>query len=445
MLSVRVRGVGRGVLAGAVLIAACGTGPDYRVPDTGVVPPDAEPDKTFTLVAKRGGVLVHDGVVFNAMTFDGTVPGPLLLVDEGDVVEIRVRNDDNIPHGLSVHATYRNTGARVGNIPPGETKSLRFRATYPGVYMYHCAPGGHAIMMHTIAGMYGMIVVEPKTDRYRLEERLGRGPDLRLYLLQHEIYSSGKDAAEGRPLYVAFNGSNFRYVKDPIPARPGDYVRVYYLNVGPNLTGTFHLVGIIWDFMYYQGHPRNLMHGGQSSVAGPTDSWVVEFRVPEEGVYGIVTHAMGTQTPRGAMGLLAAKEDAPRVTLVSAQGPNPARSDEARRVVDTFAPGTPDLDPPVRFGPGDDVRISIVNNTYWPKVVQVPVGTRISWINEDAFEWLEGELTGRHNVVSVSGPRGFVSPILKHAETFAHSFSERGRYEYICTLHPYMRGRVEVR
>jgi nitrite reductase (NO-forming) len=395
------------------------------------VPDDVPADKRFELVATSNGIVLSDGVVFEAMTFNETVPGPMLLVDEGDVVEIVVRNEDRIPHGLSVHAAHMNTGSRVGNILPGETKTLRFRATVPGVYMYHCAPGGHAIMTHTLAGMYGLLVVEPKSERYALEQRLGREPDLKLYFLQHEIYASGQDAMDNRPLYVAFNGENFRYVKDPIPARPGDYVRAYYLNVGPNLTGTFHLVGIVWDYMYYQGHPRNRQYGGQSTVAGPTDSWVVEFRVPEAGTYGIVTHAMGSQTPRGAMGMRGACEDAPRIGSNDAQGPRtplPA-PEETRRIVSTFGLGTPDVDRPVVFWEGDDVMIRIVNNSYSPSVARIPVGTTVTWVNEEAFDFLEGELTGKHNFVSISGPAGIASAVLRHAETDSHTFTERGDYE----------------
>jgi len=418
----------------------------YELPLTGVVPSDAKPDKKFTLVAKSNPVVVDEGVVFHAMTFNGTVPAPLILVEEGDVVEIEVRNEDTIAHGLSFHPTYRSTSPLVGNIPPGQTRKLLFRATYPGVYMYHCAPGGQGILMHTLGGMYGMVVVEPKKEKYLLEKMLSRKPDLKIYLLQHELYASGKDASEGKPLYVAFNGYNFRYVKEPIPARPGDYVRIYYLNVGPNLTGTFHLVGIVGDFMYYQGHPRNVMYGGQSSVAGPTDSWVLEFRVPEEGPYLIVTHAFGTQTARGAIALLSAKRDAPRGPVVSAQGPALPlpKPEEMRRAVNTFAPGTPDVDPLAVFRPGEEAVIKMVGNSFWPKVAQVPVGTEVTWINEDVFDFLSGELTGRHDAVTIKGPETFASPSLGHADKFTFKFTKPGEHEYFCTIHPYMKGRIRV-
>jgi nitrite reductase (NO-forming) len=463
-----------GVLALLAVMAFGRAGPadDYQLPETGVVADDVPVDRSFTLVSKRAGIELQEGVVKNAMTFDGTLPGPLLVVEEGDVVEITLRNEDDVPHGLSIHAAYMYSSGQISDVRPGQEKTIRFRATVPGVYMYHCAAGGQAIMTHTIAGQYGMIVVEPKSDTYRLEDELGREPDVKMYMLQHEVYASGKDAWENRPLYVAFNGRNYRYVEEPIVAQPGDYVRAYYLNVGPNLTGTFHLVGIIWDYMYYQGHPRNLQYGGQSTVAGPTDSWVVEFRVPEAGAYGIVTHAMGSQTPRGAMGMLMAEEGAERTAVVSSQGKAPllegpvtlnalneARAyangedngggngylNGVRRLVDPFAPGTPDVDEPVRFNGDDRPVIRTILNSYWPKVVEVPAGTEVTWIQEDNFDFLAGEYTGQHNVVGVSGPQRFASELMKHADQYSHTFTEPGDYEYVCSLHPYMRGIVRVR
>ncbi len=436
-----------GLASGPLPIPSSFASPEgYKLPPTSVVPPDAKPDKKFTLVAKSNPVVVDEGVVFHAMTFNGTVPAPLLIVEEGDVVEIEVRNEDTVAHGLSFHAAYRATSPLVGNIPPGQTRKLLFRASYPGVFMYHCAPGGHGILTHSFGGMYGMVVVEPKREKYMLEKVLGKKPDVTIYLLQHELYASGKDGAEGKPLYVAFNGYNYRYVREPIPARPGDYVRIYYLNVGPSLTATLHLVGIVWDFMYYQGHPGNVMKGGQSSVAGPTDSWVVEFRVPEEGPYLIVTHAFGTQTARGAIGLLSAKGDAPRGISVSSQGPTlpVPKPEETRRVVNPFAPGTPDVDPAVLFRQDDQAVIKMVINSFWPKVTQVYAGAKVTWINEEVFDFLSGEMTGRHDIVAVKGPEQFASPSLGHAEKFAHTFTKEGEYEYFCTIHPYMKGRIRV-
>lgn len=86
----------------------------------------------------------------------------------------------------------------------------------------------------------------------------------------------------------------------------------------------------------------------------------------------------------------------------------------------------------------------MVGNSFWPKIVEVPLGTRITWVNEDVFDLLEGERTGVHNVTALKGPTSLASPLLKHADRFTFPATRRGEYEYICAVHPYMRAKLRV-
>lgn len=426
---------------------------DYSlpIPPTSYVPQNTVPDKSFTLELSEGEVYLGNGVIYNGFHISGQVPGPTLIVDEGDIVELKYVNKGTIPHGASIHAAYTQTSKYVGKIMPGEEKSVLFRATQPGVFMYHCAPGGHAIPMHVIFGQYGMIAVKPKTTKYKLEELLGHGPDAEIYLVQHEWYTSGKDGIEGNPLYTTFNGKLFRYIEEPITVKPGDYVRIHFLNVGPNLLSTFHIVGILWDYVYWQGLPHAATAGGQTVTAGPSDSWVIEFRVPpDEGTYLMLTHAVGS-TSRGAIGALVADRNAQTPVVVTADGPKYPEEEmkeiaaNAVRVISPFEPGTPDVDPVMSYGAGQkEVTIRIIGNSFYPKQVEITPGTTVTWINEDVFTFMAGEFAGIHNAVGISGPEPFASPLLAHAESFSFTFSEPGDYDYMCTPHPYMKGHIRV-
>ncbi len=421
-------------------------------PATSYVPQDAEPDVSFTVVLDEGKTYIGQGVMYDGFLIDGSIPGQTIIVTEGDIVEMTIKNKGTVPHGASIHAAYTQTSAHVGNVEAGETKSVRFRVNHPGVYMYHCAPGGHAIPMHVLFGQYGMMVVEPKDKKYKLEEELGHGPDLSLYILQHEIYASGKDAIEGNPMYTAFNGRVFRYVEEPIVAKPGDYVRVHYLNIGPNNVSTFHLVGIIWDYVYWQGHPEAWMPGGQTVTSGPSDSWVIEFRVPpEEGAYLMLDHSVGG-TSRGAIGVLVADNDADRSETILSDGPKYTEAElaemeeKAVRTISPFNIGDSPADRPVVYGPDvDEVHVQIIGNSYHPKVIEVEPGTKITWTNEDVFTYMDGEFSGIHNAVGVKGPEQFATSMLAHAESGSFTPTEAGEYDYICTPHPYMKGRIIVR
>ncbi len=424
---------------------------------TSTVPQDAPHDKSVTIRLHEGKTYIGNGVVYEGFLIDGRIPGPTIFVDEGDVVEFNVVNDGMVPHGASIHAAYTQTSKYVGSIMPGQTKTVKFRATIPGVYMYHCAPGGHAIPMHVIGGQYGMMVVRPKDRKYKLEEQLGHPPNLELSIIQHELYASGYQSVTNDADYTMFNGRLFRYVEEPILVNPGDYVRINFLNVGPNNLSTFHFVGIIWDYIYWQGHPEARLPGGQTVTAGPSDSFVIEFRMPPDtGTYTMLTHAVGSAS-RGTIGLLVVDDEAelePHRSII-ADGPEFPDEDleqyiaEANRVISPFGIGTHPVDRPVRVsGDVEEAHVSIIGNSYHPKVIEIAPGTRVTWTNEDAFTYLGGEFSGIHNAVAVSMPEGaapFATPLQTHAESASHVFETPGEYDYICAPHPYMKGRVIVR
>ncbi len=402
----------------------------------------------------EGETFLGNGVVYKGFMIDGSIPGPTLLMDEGDVIEFTVNNNGTVPHGASIHAAYTQTSKYFGKIPPGESRTHLFRASYPGVYMYHCAPGGHAIPVHVLNGQYGMIVVRPKTMKYKMEEVLGKKPDLEIYLLQHELFGSGKDAVEGRAMYTMFNGKLFRYAESPVKAKPGDFVRIYFLNVGPNQISTFHIVGILWDYAYWQGlpNPENTFVGGQSVLAGPSDSWIVDFRMPpeEEGAYLMLTHAVGAAS-RGAIGILLAEKGAKGPSTILADGPKytaeemKGYKEKAARTISPFEPGSDELRNPWKMPAGETkAQVTIIGNSYYPKVIEIPVGSTVEWTNEDVFTFFEGEFAGIHNVMGFVGPEQFASPMLGHAERFSHTFNKVGEYQYMCTPHPYMRGIIRV-
>jgi nitrite reductase (NO-forming) len=348
------------------------------IPPTSYVDQDIEADVTVTITLDEGLAYLGNGVVYDGFRTNGKIPGPTIRVTEGDVVEFIVENNGSIPHGASIHAAYTQTSKYLGEIPSGQSRSIKFRATIPGIYLYHCAPGGHAIPMHVMFGQYGMIIVEPAEQKFKLEEELGHGPDIEIDLIQHEWYASGKDAVEGNPTYVTFNGDIFKYVKEPITAKPGDYVRINFMNVGPNLVSTFHLVGIVWDYAYWQGHPENVLVGGQTVTAGPSDTFVIEFRVPpDEGAYTMLSHAVGS-TSRGAIGLLVADHDADTPKLITSEGPKYTEEElaefkeNANRVMSPFRPGSLDIDPPAVFGEDTkEVTVRIIGNSYYPKTIEI--------------------------------------------------------------------------
>jgi len=100
-----------------------------------------------------------------AMTFNGSVPGPLIVVHEGDYVELTLINPktNTLQHNIDFHASTGAMGAGdLTKVLPGQKVKVRFKATRPGVFIYHCAPGGAMIPWHVVSGMNGAIMVLPR-------------------------------------------------------------------------------------------------------------------------------------------------------------------------------------------------------------------------------------------------------------------------------------------
>ncbi|WP_228481824.1 multicopper oxidase domain-containing protein [Stutzerimonas stutzeri] len=85
---------------------------------------------------------LSDGSTYKFWTFDGTVPGPMVRIREGDTVTLNLSNEPDSAHihSIDLHAvTGPGGGAAVTQVAPGQTRSFTFKALQPGLYVYHCA------------------------------------------------------------------------------------------------------------------------------------------------------------------------------------------------------------------------------------------------------------------------------------------------------------------
>ena len=78
--------------------------------------------------------------------------------------------------------------------------------------------------------------------------------------------------------------------------------------------------------------------------------------------------------------------------------------------------------------------VKIDNFSFGPATLTVPVGTTVTWVNQDDVP---------HNVVSSEG-KILKSPVLDTDQKFSYTFTTAGAYPYYCGLHPKMTGKVIV-
>ncbi len=262
------------------------------------------------LVAVEVEARLAEGTTYGFWTFNGRVPGPMLRARVGDTLDVHVTNSENSAfiHSVDFHAaTGPGGGAAATQVDPGHTKSFKFKALVPGLYVYHCAT---PMVAHHIAnGMYGLILVEPEE---------GLPPvDREFYVMQGEIYTDAAFGQHGRqefsiekllnerPEYFVFNGSVGAISKlHPLQAKVGETVRIYFGVGGPNHTSSFHVIGEIFDRVYSFADVLSPPLKGVQTITVPAGgAAIVEFKVDVPGNYILVDHAL-SRAERGLIGIL---------------------------------------------------------------------------------------------------------------------------------------------
>ncbi|MFC1460483.1 copper-containing nitrite reductase [Microvirga arabica] len=249
-----------------------------------------------------------DGTTYHYWTFNNKVPGPFVRVRVGDTVEVKMKNADDsvMMHNVDFHAvTGPGGGAKATEAAPGETRGFEFKALNPGLYVYHCATP--TVASHIANGMYGLILVEPEGGLPKVDHEF--------YVMQGEIYTEQAYGTKGhldesidkllseRPEYFIFNGSTDALKKNPLKAKVGETVRIYFGVGGPNYTSSFHVIGEIFDTAYPMASLSSPMRDVQTITTPPGGASVVDFKVEVPGNYILVDHAL-SRVERGLAGIL---------------------------------------------------------------------------------------------------------------------------------------------
>lgn len=277
----------------------------------------------FTLTIEEKELVIDEyGTKVQAMTFNGSVPGPLMVVHQDDYVELTLINPDTnqMQHNIDFHAA---TGALGGGgltlVSPGEQVKLRFKATRPGVFVYHCAPGGPMIPWHVVSGMNGAIMVLPRDG---LKDGAGKPLTYdRIYYIGEQDFYVPKDA-EGNfktyesagdgyddmlqvmrtltPTHEVFNGAVGALTGEKaMQANVGETILIVHSQA--NRDTRPHLIGGHGDYVWSTGKFRNapqvdletwLIPGGCAGAA------IYTFLQP--GVYAYVNHNLIEAVELGA-------------------------------------------------------------------------------------------------------------------------------------------------
>lgn len=277
---------------------------------TSAISPDQDGVVRIDLVAREVISEIAPGIYFNYWTYNNQVPGPMLRVREGDTVELSLTNDATSlhHHNIDLHAvTGPGGGASLTHVAPGETKTFKWKALNPGLYIYHCAMPN--VSTHNSHGQYGLIMVDPK------DASLALSPvDKEFYVVQGELYTIGQTGKQGLvpfdsdalldgiPNYITFNGKIESAPR--MHAEVGDKIRIYVGNGGVNLISSFHVIGEIFDTVYPEANFGGTIEKNvQTTAVLPGGASIVEFTVDVPGKYLLVDHALARMN-KGAWAVL---------------------------------------------------------------------------------------------------------------------------------------------
>lgn len=389
-------------------------------------------------------VEIAPGVQYTLWTFNGTNPGPLIRVREGDYVEVRLNNPASSTevHNIDLHAVNGpGGGADATNVGPGEEKAFEFQAQAPGLYVYHCAAG--IVADHIANGMYGAILVEPATPLDRVDKEF--------YVGQSEYYTTGDTGDEGvqrldttkllaeAPTYVTFNGhTQALRGEGTLQAETGDTVRIFWANGGPNLTSSFHAIGEIFDKVYEYGtfDRRNAIADIQTVLVPPGGATVVEFKTEVPGVYKLVDHAI-SRVSKGGVGLLEVKgEERPDIFREVTQTPEP-NATAAPAATATAAATTAAATAQVLSG---DIQMEMRDNSFAPRTMTVAAGSTVTFQLSNV-----GKAIHNMRIANSSGNYEASDAVVSTPELQRPGESGRlawrvpsqaGTYKFRCDIHP---------
>ena len=259
------------------------------------------------MIAKETTVEIDNkGTEYPAWTFDGAIPGKVVRVKEGDIVEFELVNPktNKESHSMDFHAAEVDVLNEFAPVKPGETKKFKFKANRAGVWMYHC--GASVMAQHIARGMYGMIIVDPKEGYSKKYPK----PDREYVLVQGQYFPDADDYKgmiknEGWAGSL-INGKMFHYdpVHDPdaslvLQSKPGERVRVYFANANINEPVAFHPIAGIWDKVYINGNPENVLEDMTTYNVAVSEASTFDIVSPADRPTNnaLVDHAM-----RAAMG-----------------------------------------------------------------------------------------------------------------------------------------------
>ena len=230
--------VGMQPLTGAIPSATPAAGESKLIPRAdgtfAAVPEVRGRTKIFHIVAREAPWTLKPGLTVMAKTYNGVVPGPVLVADEGDRVVIDYRNELDIADTIHLHGIHGAPedmdgvpGSSQAMVPSHGRFTYAFTANQAGTFIYHT----HDRKAVLDAGLYGGIIIKPTHERP--QDRVSRD-----YLeIISAWYINSADESE-----FTLNGKSYPATRS-LAVRKGERIRIRWINISAENFHTMHTHG----------------------------------------------------------------------------------------------------------------------------------------------------------------------------------------------------------
>jgi len=250
--------------------------------------------KVFELTTKAVRWEIVDGVAVTAFTYNGTVPGPMIRVTEGDQIRVVVKNELPDPttihwHGVEVpNAMDGVPGVTQNPIQPGETFTYEFIAKPAGTFMYHSHFEGD---IQVGAGLYAPMIIDPK-------EPEANPPAVdKVLMISEWLQRDGQTFAAMpmsgmEPNFFTLNGKAFPATEE-ITVKKGERVRLRFIGIG-QFIHPMHLHGVPFKIVATDGHavPEAAQLTKDTVSVAPGERYDIEFVASEAGQWMLHCHIL---------------------------------------------------------------------------------------------------------------------------------------------------------
>jgi manganese oxidase len=449
--------------------------------------------KTFHLYATDGYLETADGRTLYIWGYSlenrpgsATLPGPLLEVNEGDIVKITLTNIGpskegvhHVPHTIHLHGldvNQENDGV-PDTAPPvrvGQSFTYVFEATHAGTYWYHCHVD---TVEHLTMGMYGALIVHAANGA---QTAWTGGPayDRAYTLLLSEVDPEWSQAiAEDRsaeltryePRYFMINGKSFPATMDDPETHPSGYlgerVLIRLINAGYQWR-SMHLHGFHFEVIASDGRPLPQPYLKDTLSIAPGERYDILVQLDQLGAYPFHSHVVldnmnngrypggihtmmtvtrpGEDMPAGSHHHTPPPAEPEVTNLAPLQDQRPSEVPHEHPHSDPSAAAgfgftgrssaplpVSQVDEPLQ-GAAGEITITMSNDRFHPEHLVVTAGSSVTWVNADPRT---------HNIVAAQ----FESPDIRRNEAWQYTFVTPGTYVYECANHRGMEGVIIVR